>query len=406
MAMLKEEVQALWRVAAITLGAALPMILLGRAVTAILMIVGLIFGFMATNGSSLNSTVRMALKSRLLKILGLVYATLLLSSVFSIDVMRSLDRFAQLVGVGVVAFALFVVFREMPAKYTRMALQTLCLSTVVVVVLCLSDAFLNDPRLSAALHGDKAGELYRLSYMSSVLAVLLPFTWGWLLRKDREMEVLAGWFAIPLVLIGFWTVFVCGGRSGWVAVTIAGILFLAFSGRYHNLVLHTRHWLMGAVAVALGPVIFGLVRGMEYFKSHLASMNPLGEGQSQLEIWSFAMSKMLENPITGIGLGAFRMLPDSETLISNSHPHNFLIEIALETGFFGLASIVLLLLYIFWHFFQYAKGELYGLAGFTALVAFFIGSVATTSVFQPWWLIFFVFSAVFAARIGWAGVRK
>ena len=402
--MLKEELRILWRTSAVLLGMALPLLLLGRAVMFIGVIVGVIFGFLAAGNGSLRSTMAMLKKSTMLKLGAGMAVAFFLSSLFAIDPTRSFETYGQLLVMGVGAAALFVVMREMPGQYTRLTLQALCLTTLFVMILALLDAFWADPRLSAALHGTKGGNLHRLNYMSSILAVLLPFLWAWLHRMSREQDLLAQRFAFLLSLVGVWAVFVCGGRIGWVAVSVSAVLFLAMASRHHHLVLHTRHWLLGLVGVILGPVMYGLSRGFDVMWDRLNMLGEkLGPGSGRWEIWQFAWQHMFDNPLTGIGLGAFRRLPlPAEGIPSNAHPHNFILQLGLETGLLGLVAALVFIGYIFWIFWGYAKKDVYGLAGLCALVAFFTASLANTSIFQAWWLVFFVFTAIFAARIGWS----
>lgn len=403
--MLKEEIQTLWRFSAILIGLALPMQLFGPAVVSVCIILGIVCGLLATKGSSLRSSTMFVLQTPMLKIMAGVYAAFLLSALFGIDSGYSMRYFWQLLGIGVGATALFVVMREMPGKYTRIALQSLCFATIFIIIVVLVDAFVDDPRLGGALHGvDKASSAYRLHMMSSVLAILLPFLWAWLMRKDLEREVFATWFAIPLVLLGFWAVFVCGGRSGWLAMGASSLVFLVFASRYHGLIIHRWHWLLGVAAIITGPLLYGLANGLAIMKERvLLASETLGPGAGRLDIWKFAWEHMFDNPITGIGLNAFRQLEfPPEGLASHSHPHNFILQIMLETGVLGSVAVAVMLLYVFYNFFRYAQGNLYGLAGLASLIAFCVAALTNTSIFHGWWLLFFIVPVIFATRIGWS----
>lgn len=405
--MMREEQQVMWRFAAVLIGCAMPAMLLGRAVTAVCLALGILLGLLATHGTSLRSSLRYMAQSKLLWIAASLVVSFGLSTVFSIDVSHSLQHFVQLLGIGVMAFLFYLVVREMPARMLRLSLQSLCITTLVVLVLVLVDAFGHDPRLAQALHGDKAQNLHRLNYMSSVLAVLIPFLWAWLLQREREHEVLASRFAVPVSILSFWAVFACGGRAGWVAATLAAAVFLVVTGRRFNLTLHTKHWLIGIVVVVLGPLFYGLSRGFDVMMARISMAGEhYGIGSGRVGIWEFAVSHMFDNPLTGIGLGAFRKLPlPAEGIISNSHPHNFVLQLGLESGILGLLAGLALMVFLLRQFWVYAQGNIYGLAAFCSLLAFFTASLANTSIFQAWWLTFLVFVSIFGLRLGWSERR-
>ena len=404
MSLPKQEVQVLWRLSALLMGVSLPLILLGRAITVATLLLGVLFGLMATSGTSLRSSVNLLFKSTAVRLIALFVMAVTLSVVFALDPNRAMDQLGEMLVVLLAAGSVFVVLREMPSRYTRLTLQDFSLALVGTIVLALLDAFLGDLRLSNAIHGEDDGmSPARLHFFSSTLAVMLPIMWAWFFRQERERVVLAHWLAVPMSVIGFWTVFVAGGRAGWVAVVVSGLVFLAMAGRYHGLILHARHWLFGIVAIAAGPLLYGLSQGFGHMVSRVNLMAEAdGAGSGRLGIWEFAAKHLLDNPFTGIGIENFRVLQAPEGIASNMHPHNFVLQIALETGLFGLATGGLVIGYLLWVFFRYAKNDLYGLAGFCSLIAFFTASLANTSIFHSWWLTFLVFPLLLSARTGWS----
>jgi len=403
--MLKDEKQILWKLSAVLLGMSLPLRLFGPVPMAICLFFGIVLGLFATKGNSLRSTVNMMRTSLTVRLTGLLLFTFLLSAIFSIDQAYSFSKLWQLVGVSFFALLLYMVFREMPVRHAYGTLKVLSVTTLFMVLFALVDALFADPRFGQALHGEDWANVNRLNFMSSNFAVLLPFVWAWLVTSYREHVVLARWFAWPIGLITFVTAFICGGRAGWVGIVIAAFAFLLLASKYHHFVIHRRHWFYGILAVVFSPVIYGLSRGMEAVKTRLDVSNVM-ESSGRLDVWSAAMKHMFDNPITGIGLNAFRKLPlteyeTSSTAFSNAHLHNFVLQLGLETGILGLAVGLVLSTVMLVKFWRMGQGNLYGLAGFCSVLAFFVTSLANTSIFQAWWLAFLIFSAIFAVRIGW-----
>lgn len=403
--MLKGERHIFWDTSAVLIGAAMPLILIGRAVSAGALILGIIIGLIATKGTSLRSTMETLKTSKMCRIIAIMLVAFAASVPFAVDPAYAANKLLQLVGMAVASLLLYTAMREMPRRYVTTVIQVLGVTTVCMAVLAGLDAFLNDERLSSALHGRKWNSPHRLNYMSSILAVILPFLWAWMLRRHRDGATLAKWFALPLILATFLILFVCGGRAGWVGGTMAAIFFLWGASRHHNLVIHSKHWFMGGAVVLLGPIAYGAVRGFEPFMERLGIQSgSLGIGSGRLDIWQFAIKHFNDNPITGIGLGNFRMLPiPEEGIVSNAHPHNFVIQLYLETGLIGILAASVFIFYLLRLFKYYSEGHLYGLAAYAGLIAFFVASLANTSIFQPWWVTFMVFVAILGNRAGWTG---
>lgn len=407
-----DEKHTLWRTSASLIGAAMPTILIGRAVFAIVLALGIIVAMFATKGDSLRSSVRMLKSSKIVRLVILLLVALLASSALSVNMMHSLTATAGVAAVSFAGMLLFIVMREMPGRHVQGALQSLCISLLVVMCLAVADAYFNDPRLASALHGDNGESAHRLNYMSSVIAVLAPFMWAWLLQKYREHAVLARWFALPLSIFSFWAVFICGGRAGWIAVTVSAVLFLMVSGKRKDIVLHTKHWLLLLLVTIFGPIAYGLTRGKDFLMERLGLT---GEGQftllsldtGHIGIWEYAVKNMMANPLTGTGVHTFRFLEKPEVAIaSTAHPHNFVVQLLLETGLIGLAVAAMIVVYLFKKMSVMAQHNLLGLAGLCAVTSFFVASLTNMSIFEPWWISFLVFSGIFAARIGWVEKPK
>ena len=397
-----EEKHTLWKLSAGFIGASMPLILFGRAVFAVVFVLGLIFGALATKGDSLRSSLKMVKNSKLNRFVLFFILALGLSAIFSVDRMYSLSVYGQIVAVWAASCLFFVVLREMPPRHVHASLQALCVSVVITMILAVIDAYVGDPRLAQALHGTDATNMDRLSDMGAVFAVLTPFLWAWLLNLYREQAVLAQWLAFPIAILSFWAVFVCGGFAGMLAVTLAAGVFLFNAGKMNQIILHRRHWLLALAVLALGPVAFAATRGKEYL---VGAFNMLKNGEftfalPQWESWLFSAEHVLDNPATGIGLAAMRKM-EGLADVSSTHPHNFVVQIILETGLIGTAAAVAVLGYLLMKFSHMGRHNLYGLAGLSAVVAFFSASLFDLSLFYSWWLACLVFSSIYAVRLGW-----
>ncbi len=403
--MLQEDKQILWRSSAVLLGMALPAMLLGKSVLYVLLLLGIFSGLMATKDESLRATLKLLWNSRITVMTMLLMGSLLVGVVIGIDPSFALERWAQVAWILVGGAALFVVMREMPGRHLELLMKVFAISTVAAASLALLDALIGDPRLSAALHGDDmALTPYRLNYMSSVLAVLLPFVWARLLIKSREGEPFAMRIALPVACFLFVTAMVCGGRAGWAGLLVGTLVFLGFGGRYHGIVIHKKHWLMGAALMALAVCLYAFSFGNEFAFDRVTIVGETGQGRGmlsgRLDVWAQVLSHVWQEPFFGIGVMNYRNLPGAIDL----HPHNWLLQILLEGGVVSLVMFVALIGTVLWRFVQYAKGSIYGIAALASLCAFLVAGLANTSIFNGWWVCFLLVSVIFGWRIGWSGV--
>ena len=403
--MLQEDKQILWRASAVLLGMALPSMLLGKSVVYVLLVLGIFTGLMATKDESLRATLKLLWNSRITVMTMLFMGSLLVGVIIGIDQSFALERWGQVAGILVGAAALFVALREMPGRHLELLLKVLAISTVSVATLALLDAVIGDPRLSAALHGDDmALTPYRLNYMSSVLCVLIPFVWARLMVKSREGEPFAMRIALPVASFLFVVAVVCGGRAGWAGLLVGSLVFLGFAGRYHGLVIHKHHWLMGVSLLALAFVVYSFSFGSAFVMDRVSIVGEADMGRGMLSgrgaVWTQVLANVWHEPFFGIGVMNYRNLPGAIDL----HPHNWFLQILLEGGFVSLAIFVALMGTILWRFAQYAKANVYGLAAVASLCAFMTAGLANTSIFNGWWVCFLVVSAILGWRAGWGGI--
>ena len=133
-------------------------------------------------------------------------------------------------------------------------------------------------------------------------------------------------------------------------------------------------------------------------------------------IWRFAFDAALNAPYFGHGIDVSNHLPGASVLIEKfnqalipSHPHNWLLEVFLETGVFGLAFLLgalALLLRLWLRIGVVSPGT--SAAGVALFVAFWSSSMLNFSIWAAWWQgVFLVLSAiVLAAAPRGAGANR
>jgi O-antigen ligase len=399
-----EDKQLLWRFSATTLGMALPLVLIGRSVMFVLIGVGILTGLAATKGESIRVTGRLLSDSWLVLLVIALLAVTLLGASLGINVTEAFHKWLDVVLVVLGGGLLFFTLREMPGQHLEVLMKSLAVTSFAMMALATGDALINDPRLSAALHGARlADNPYRLNTFSSALAVLLPYLWARLLIKSREGEPFARRIALPATLFSIFTLILCGGRAGWVGALAGGVVFVWLTAYWHRVVMHGKQWLAGVATVAVGLAAYGLANGFDFMLQRVNFMTdtPGGRGplSGRLDVWAAAIRHLGDDIWLGIGLQNYRYLPDAVDI----HPHNWLLQMVLETGLVGTLLFGVILALVAWRFWGFAKNNLYGVAACSSLVAFLTTGLANTSIVNVWWLSFLMFTAVLGWRVAWGG---
>jgi O-antigen ligase len=405
--MLFEEKLLLWRGSAILIGLCMPLIIVGKSVLGGVLLLGVIAGLLATKDESLRASVKLLFNNSvtLLIVAFLVAATA--GVALGPFPLNALEKWFQLIMVALGAGLLFLTLREMPGVALELLLKTLAIGTMVLCGLATLDALSGNLQLATALHGaDKATTPYRLNFVSSVLAVLLPFVWARLYLKAREGEPFAQRIAIPAAAFGLFVLILAGGRAGWVGGIVGMLAFLWLAGRYHGLNIHRRHWAWGGAVMAVALVAYGLANGFGFMLDRVSILGEADVGRGMLsgrgEVWAAAWAQIQalspSQLLYGVGVMNYRDLPGAVDM----HPHNWALQLLLETGLIGFTLFGVLMLSILWQFWQYARGNLYGVAGFASLLAFLVAGLANTSIFRWDWLALLAFVCILGYRAGWS----
>jgi len=111
-------------------------------------------------------------------------------------------------------------------------------------------------------------------------------------------------------------------------------------------------------------------------------------------IWGFSIEKFKEKPLLGFGPDTSNFIDGSQVMIGSiytgtmnfipSHPHNFLIELLLETGFIGTSIFLLFLLFINYNIFKNISHK-YQYALVLLNVYFWGTSLVNFSFWLGWW---------------------
>ena len=181
----------------------------------------------------------------------------------------------------------------------------------------------------ASISGD--GAYSDENAFGSLFVIVFPFVWYAGFAAKRLWLRLGFWACVPFVWHGL---FLTGSRGALLALG-ASLLVIAIRMKRKS---------FGLALVVLFAVAFAWQAG-DTMKDRASSIDEYSEDQSatgRLDAWEAGGRMMLDNPITGVGPGAFlRAFSDYSGMIPRQ-AHNTIIQFGAEFGIFALLAFVIL----------------------------------------------------------------
>ena len=255
-----------------------------------------------------------------------------------------------------------------------------------------------------------------LKYYGSALAILAPVVvWASFYLGGRWLY--AGFLHLAAAFVVIFAVDSLAGLLGLVAgLVVGGIVYIC--QRWHLvrgraaalflillavLLVAAIAWILFKLPPSLGAG--QIIDGVYHGPVEPGLPVSLIDAHRQY-IWRFAFDAALEAPYFGHGIDVSNYLPGASVLIEKfnqafipSHPHNWLLEIFLETGAFGLAFLLAalaLLLRLWLRIGAASPGT--SAAGVALFVGFWSSSMLNFSIWAAWWQgVFLVLSAIVLA---------
>ena len=378
------------------MGIAIPSVVIGPA------LMGALFGFSIIllacypKRKKMLSFVQEACSSPIAITLMLMFIFWLISSILSIDPARSLEKWLRTIVI--VIFSLFLCGRFSDESKDRIiAIKTMLISTALTAVLLgtlmlgqklyyqqiviLGD-WIKWSRESYSICFFMHCDLFKYKDFAQVLICLLPITVFALNSVTKTIR----WLALASLPFGAWVAIYTETKSALLGV-LCGTIFLVIW------LLMKRMKSKYAIVAALLLLIAGIASTISLIKSLPQDVelknNPDGQreyhipfniiGEHRQIIWSFSYDKFTQSPWLGFGPDVSGDLPGAKEKIKGwhptkyekenpkwmknkrqawnqeyipSHPHSWLFELMVETGFLGLVAFLVTLSHFFYTIFK------------------------------------------------------
>ena len=239
----------------------------------------------------------------------------------------------------------------------------------------------------------------------TILVIMLPF-----LQKTK-INVIAYLLILPNLLISNSNAAILG-----ILVSLTGLLIYFI---YQNF-LKTKIFILFVFIISLISsflVINKLPREFDKSSIQNSSMKIPTEliDTHRQYIWGFSLNKFFNKPLLGYGPDTSNFIEGSQEIIGSkntgtmpyipSHPHNFIIEILLDTGLIGLLSFTIFNLIYFFRIFNNLNNK--GKYLLVCFIFYFWGaSLVNFSYWNGWWQTSFFFLISIISSFSLSGAKK
>ncbi len=297
-------------------------------------------------------------------IFALYSLSILLSTIFSVDVKESLDGIRSEFGKQIISFGIILVAAAPRESRYRAACIAFFLSGAVMVTAGLFPYFLGALASDDGYNRLKSlsGSYTRLAYF---LTLFVPFLALYYTRSGVRGKIIA----VVLIALSLTAVFYTKTRGGWICVPIALLATLCFARKWKAAVIMCAATVAGILLLfALSPALRARAQSFEELRDWSGSFG------MRKPLWESAAKTFREKPILGAGYGKyiFRNIYNLNPVAgaeAKSDTHNTFIEIAVQRGMLGLLTTMALYLFFLKRAFKMRKLGPEGAAYF----AFFAG---------------------------------
>lgn len=239
----------------------------------------------------------------------------------------------------------------------------------------------------------------------TILVIILPF-----LQKTK-INIIAYLLILPNLLISNSNAAILG-----ILVSLTGLLIYFI---YQNF-LKTKIFILFVFIISLISsflVINKLPREFDKSSIQNSSMKIPTEliDTHRQYIWGFSLNKFFNKPLLGYGPDTSNFIEGSQEIIGSkntgtmpyipSHPHNFIIEILLDTGLIGLLSFSIFNLVYFFRIFNNLNSK--GKYLLVCFIFYFWGaSLVNFSYWNGWWQTSFFFLISIISSFSLSGAKK
>lgn len=403
--------------AAALAGSALPLLASGRAVSGIVLAASLILVLIHPQRVEALCIAARGLRTPLGAALIVLFACWLVSTLLSADIGRSIGVWGRMIGL-LAGGALLGAFLGQNERTHRLTLQCLISVGLVCLAIVLIGIYIHSPVYGLMSgHGwEEVRAAKLLKGYGSAVACLVPlWLWaGWRLGGAWR------WAGLVLLPAGVLLILAVDSRAGMVGLAVGAVVGLGMLALGRPGLGRLRAGLVSILGVAVVGIVCLALAQLPAIPEQDATGGAPAIGAANLAppaglldlhrqaIWSYARDRALEAPWFGHGIDMASRLPGASAVILQfnqefipSHPHNWLLEMFLETGALGTLALLAALVLLGSRLLTLAVADrAAGAAGLALTAAFWSSSFFNFSIWSAWWqlVLLLLLAFMLAAR--------
>lgn len=417
--MLQTSKQPVGYLLAVTVGLAIPSIVFGRSVVGVLLLIGLLTALF-TKPQTISRNLQSPLGSTAAILVTLTVLSWLPSFASSLDVSTSFQVIIRMLLMIVGALILYAALCDEDKGY-EILLRTIVLAAsvmyfIVIVPLAIDEYYTSAYGIDLHWTGSFVSlirghswsdHVYNLKLhlkeAASAALLLIPMI-VWAAYRLRGRWALLAAFAIFELLAIIWLTYNRSSIAGLVAILCVICVLLALRSKSRR----TTSLMALAIVAIIGVMAWWLVSFQPrhtWFPEDVTSWLPFWLiDVSRQSIWAFAWEASSDSRWFGVGINVIDKLPFasewSETGGTRNiplHPHNWIVEIIVETGILGFTAMASTIVYFMISMCrEFLKtGNWAVLAALSVWTGYWTNGLFSVSYWSAWWQVsFFVATAI------------
>lgn len=313
-----------------------------------------------------------------------------------------------------------VIFQQLRDKqaFFNLAVKTLLVSSAIVIGYIFIVQYLYPEALEiyAQFRSSDTKVRWAFKAFSSVAACLIPIFLWFSITKQGYWRICA-LILLPLAIAIIWRNGINTSRSALFGLA-GSIVFLALCFILQHFSKRRFYVIFTGILITVSLFSAWLLSAMPHYPfDGMALVDialPFPDPHRQV-IWARTAEIIMDHPFMGIGLNTINLLPQAQETVTlkfapgmvktiefiPSHPHNWILEIAVEAGLVGLAitfACFTILIGNLLHAIRVGQNTAWVPLGLIGV--FSISSMTNFSIWTSWWqAIFFVLLALCLAAV-------
>lgn len=202
------------------------------------------------------------------------------------------------------------------------------------------------PRINFGFEGAETG--FAPTVVGGILLLVIPLFFmmllhAWKTKELKKRTVIIVLSCAGLAVTGF-VLLLTQARGAWAGLFVSTLII----GLIALVRVMKRKKIYGTVIAVL--VIVSIVVGIAVVSASKADQLKPGLKQAEgtllfrVQLWDLALPVIKDNPLFGLGLNNFRQIPEVRYFLS--HPHNQLLDVAVELGIPAMLAFMALLILV------------------------------------------------------------